>query len=246
MAEIPAPRSSGLEDIPRYTFPEAERYLRIPSGTLSSWVRGRHYQISDGERRFWSKLIARPDPANPRLSFSNLLEAYVIKALRRTYRVPIPTIRRSLDEAAMNYGIPNLLRSDALRVNVRNLFLEDVNGRLVKLGKGLQGQQGIPEILNSFLKRIEWATDSTTGFPISLAPVTRDDPDPDKSPQVVLIRPEIALGKPFVKSRAIRTAAISERFLLGESVAEIADDYDIDPAEVEEAIRYERPAQAAA
>jgi uncharacterized protein (DUF433 family) len=98
----------------------------------------------------------------------------------------------------------------------------------------------MPEILEAYLERIEW---DEAGFAAKLSPVTRDEPM--KSPKLILIDPEVGFGKPIVRSRGIKTSTISERFNLGESIRDLAADYDVGIDEIEEAIRYERPALAA-
>jgi uncharacterized protein (DUF433 family) len=45
-----------------------------------------------------------------------------------------------------------------------------------------------------------------------------------------------------IQSKGISTATIVKRIDAGELVQDIADDYDLDPEEVEEAIIYERAA----
>jgi uncharacterized protein (DUF433 family) len=228
--------SAAAEDIPRYSIPEAAHYLRIAPSTLGSWIRGRPYATASGSA-WWDGLIDRPDPDDSRLSFFNLIEAYVLNALRKEYKFPVPAIRTALVDAEKYYEIPHLLRSDQLRVIPGNLFLERL-GRLINVGRGQQ--EAMPEILEAYLERIEW---SEAGFAAKLSPVTRDEPR--KSPKLILIDPEVGFGKPIVRSKGIKTATISERFQLGESVGDLAEDYDLRIDEVEEAIRYERPALAA-
>ncbi len=205
--------------------------------TLRSWVIGRSYTVKSGqERRWWEGLIERPDPEDSRLSFSNLVEAYVLNVLRKQYQVKMPEVRTALLQASEYYGIPRFLLSEKLRVTHGNVFLDDL-GKLINVGKG--GQEGMPEILSAYLERIEYPR----GFAETLAPLTRDDPK--EAPRIILIDPKVAFGRPTVKSKGIRTAAISERFQVGESVDEIAEDYDLSQGEVEEAIRYERVVLAA-
>lgn len=43
---------------------------------------------------------------------------------------------------------------------------------------------------------------------------------------------------------AIKTSAIAERFNAGESLGAIAEDYDLEVFEVEEALRYEIPGRS--
>lgn len=234
--ETPANRSTA-EDVPRYSVPEAARYIRVPQATLSSWIRGRYYDVVDGTK-FWHWLIERPDPNDSRLSFSNLIEAYVLNALRKQYHVKMPDIREALSNASAVYQTPHFLRSPLLRATEGNVFLAKL-GKIVNVGIGTQ--QGIPEILNAYLERIEW--DPAGIVPARLAPVTRLEPE--DSPKIIFIDPNIAFGRPYVISHGIRTGTISERFGLGESIATIAADYDLKISEVEEALRYEHPALAA-
>jgi uncharacterized protein (DUF433 family) len=232
----PKPETVAVEKIPRYSIPEAAQYLRIAPSTLGSWIRGRSFATASGSA-WWDGLIDRPDPRNSRLSFFNLIEAYLLNALRKQYKVPIPAIRTALVDAEKSYQIHHLLRSDQLRVTQGNLFLERL-GRLINVGRGRQHE--MPEILEAYLERIEW---SEAGFAVKLSPVTRDGPR--KSPRLIVIDPEVGFGKPIVRSKGIKTSTIIERFQLGESVRDLADDYDLAVDEIEEALRYERPARAA-
>ena len=56
----------------------------------------------------------------------------------------------------------------------------------------------------------------------------------------VVIDPRIQFGRPCLTGTGITTSIIAERFAAGETIAEIAADYDREAADVEEAIRYER------
>ncbi len=206
--------------------------------TLQTWISGRAYEVASGSQ-WWNGLIERPDPGDSRLSFSNLIEAYVLNALRKNFNVPVPAIRTAIIDAEKYYEIPHFLRSEQLRAAGGNVYLEHL-GKLINVGRGRQ--DAMPEILDEYLKRIEW---STAGFATRLFPVTRAAPNPAVSPHVVLIDPYLAFGRPVVRSKAIKTATISERFVLGESVLALAEDYDLEISEVEEAIRYERRALAA-
>src|SRR5215203_5297646 len=208
-------------ELPRYTVPEAAHYLRMPHETLKSWVVGRNYPVSGGEKH-WAGLIKRPDDADPKLSFSNLIEAHVLLALRKQYGVKMKEIRESLEIAQERFNIPRVLLSPQLRATKGNVFLDQLH-QLTNLSKG--GQGAIPEILEAYLDRMD--------------PLTR--PDLLESPKLLAIDPRIAFGRPVVKRNAIKTSAIAERFRAGESISELADDYDLEVFEVEEALRYELP-----
>jgi len=219
-------------ELPRYAVPEAAHYLRMSETTLKSWVAGRSYPVSGGERH-WAGLIKRPDDADPRLSFSNLIEAHVLLALRKQYGVKMKEVRESLEVAQAKFEISRVLLSPQLRATKGNVFLKQIN-RLTNLSKG--GQEAMPEILEAYLERIDW---NIAGMPDRMYPLTR--PAALGAPKLLTIDPRIAFGRPVVKRNAITTSAIAERFRAGESISDLADDYDLEVIEVEEAIRYELP-----
>jgi uncharacterized protein (DUF433 family) len=223
-------------ELPRYSVGEAAKYLRMPDTTLKRWVSGRRYPVAS-EERHWEGLIHRPDEEDPRLSFSNLIEAYVLLALRKQFRVKMPEIRISLRYAQEKLGVERILLSKSLRAMKGNVFLEHL-GKLINVSRG--GQEAIPEILQAYLERIEWEPQD---HPVRMFPLTRDDFH--AAPKLVMIDPVVAFGRPIVERRAITTSVIAERFSVGESILEIAEDYALEAFEVEEALRYEALARAA-
>jgi uncharacterized protein (DUF433 family) len=224
------------KELPRYTVGEAARYLRMPATTLKSWVSGRTYPTSGGEKE-WDGLIDRPVEDDLRLSFSNLIEAHVLLALRKQYRVRMKEIRTALEYTSKKCGIERVLLSPQLRAMKRNLFLQELD-ELTNVGRG--GQAAMPEVLGAYLQRIEW---DLTGLPVRMFPLTRAEPQ--DSPKILTIDPRIAFGRPIIERNAIKTSAIAERFYAGESMADLAEDYGLEVFEVEEALRYEPPLKAA-
>lgn len=236
------PRAQATREVPRYSIPEAAAYLDMPGSTLLTWVQGRHYPVARGRKR-WEPLIERPLPNDPRLSFSNLVEAHVLRSLRTLHAVEMLKVRTAINYAEKEAGIRRLLLSDRLLTVAGEVFIEHL-GRLLNIGRG--GQEAMREILGKYLKRV----DRDAIGPFRLFPFTRiSDPDaplPEESPKSVVIDPSIAFGRPISTSKAIRTATIAERFHLGESVSSLADDYRMTIPDVEEAIRYERRPRAEA
>lgn len=62
-------------DIPTYPIVDAARYVRIPVGTLRSWISGRSYLSGKGNQ-FSPPLIELPNPKIRELSFTNLVEVH--------------------------------------------------------------------------------------------------------------------------------------------------------------------------
>lgn len=228
-------------ELPRYSIPEAARYLSMSVSTLRSWASGRSYPVSGGSKD-WEPVFLRPDLDDPRLSFSNLMEAYVLLALRTQYHVDMFEIRSAIDYVQEEEGIDRFLLSEQLVAAPGGVFLQklrpsqDGSEKTELINVGKRGQVAMPEILARYLERIRW---DKSGSPERLFPVTRTNAH--HGPQVVTIDPEVAFGRPVVKRKWIRTVTIAERFKAGESVFDLKEDYELKVEEVEEAIRYEQP-----
>lgn len=220
-------------DLAVYSLAEAARYLRLPVATLRSWVLGREYPTAGGSGQF--RPLIRPASKQPALlSFSNLIEAHVLRSLRTEHGVPVKALRNALSYAEKTLGINRLLLRPELRTDASRVFL-DRYGELIELSAS--GQLAMRKLFLDHLSRVEY---DATRFPARLYPfLSTVTPDKDRS---IVIDPLIAFGRPVVERKAISTSAIVERVDAGESVDHIAADYDLRPSEVEQAIIYERAA----
>ena len=79
--------TNGMMETPIYGVAEAAQYLRVPQNTLVYWVKG------GGSV---PPLIRLATGQPPRLSFSNLLECYMLSSMRAIYEVRIPKVRKAL------------------------------------------------------------------------------------------------------------------------------------------------------
>ena len=216
-------------DMAAYTVAEAARYVRIPAPTLRAWVVGLSYARHSGRSPF-RPLITAPENNPPRLTFNNLIEAYTLRALRIRHAVSVQAARRAIDFAEQAFDIDRLFLRRELRTSAGDLFLEKY-GEFVNLNKS--GQLVIAKLFRDHLERIE-----LDGFylPARLYPFETD------INKTIVIDPQVAFGRPFIARRGISTAAIVNRINSGESQQEIADDYGLEPAEVQDALVYEQAA----
>lgn len=230
----PKPEASfdSLES-PAYPLSEAAHYLRLPVATLRSWVVGRPYP--KGRDLVRSKPLFDPPSRSPlRLSFSNLIEAHVLRALRTEHGVSLPALRKAKQFAEKQLHIDRLLLSRQLCTEGGRIFLDEY-GKLIELSAS--GQIAMRKLLEAHLRRVEWRAPD---LPIRFYPFLTIGPGEDRMP--IAIDPRIAFGRPVVARRSISTQAIAERIDAGESVDELARDYDLRPDEIEEAVLYERAA----
>ena len=210
-------------EIPSYGNAEAARYIRLPDATLPSWIFGRTYFVNDRDV-FFKPLIHLPGGRERKLSFSNLVEAHVLRSLRTKHGLSIKYVRSAIQYAL---GIKRLLLSKELLTEARDLLIEKY-GELINLSKS--GQLAPRNTLIMYLDRIERDHDD---FPIRIFPfITRNSRE-------IVIDPYISFGRPVLKSKSILTRTIVDRIDAGEKVAEIAADYDLDADEITAAIQYE-------
>lgn len=223
---------------PAYSFVEAAHYLNVPVSTLSSWFRGQSYKHNDEIRRF--QPVMRPDgKSGEGLSFLNLVEAHVLAAIRREHRIPLQKVRRALEYVERELGLERPLISVRFETDGVDLFVRELK-RLVNVSR--EGQLEIEPIVRLFLRRIKR---DAAGVPIKLYPFTRKSVS-DTEPEPVEIDPRIAFGRPVLAGRGVPTAVLADRFKAGDSLAELAQDYDTSPSVIEEAIRCELSRRKAA
>jgi uncharacterized protein (DUF433 family) len=216
-------------ELPLYTATDASRYLDIPATTVRYWTRGRTYPSREGTARRFKPLISTK--GNEGLSFFNLIELYVLRALREVHAVKIDSVRKALDYAEKTLHIHRLLLHQELLAGGGDLFL-DHYGQLINLSKS--GQIALKEILRHYLERIDR---DQAKVPVRLYP-----PIKTESGKPIVIDPTISFGKPTIRGKGIRTREIVNRINAGEAVEEVAYDYDLTPELVKSALLYEKAA----
>ena len=219
-------------DQPAYQLAEAARYVRLPVATLRTWTLGRQYATAQGSSQF-RPLIRPATKKPPVLSFTNLIEAHVLRALRTDHGVPVKEVRKAIRFAEESLGIERLLLSEELCADAGRLFL-DRYGELINLSAS--GQLAMRQVLQVHLKRVAWSN----RIPIRLHPFVLGDSSGVEMP--IAIDPTISFGRPVLATRGVSTAVITARIDAGESVEDVAADYELTRDEIEQAVLYERAA----
>ncbi len=175
--------------------------------------------------------LVRRRPAT--LSFSNLIEAHVLRSLRTDHGVPLVAVRQALVYAQRELNIDQLLLREELCTTGGELFL-DKYGQLINLSAS--GQLAMRKVFDAHLKRVEWGT---LRLPVRLYPFLVSE-SADAKP--IVIDPQICFGRPVVSNAFVSTRSIVDRIDAGEKVEDVARDYDLTTEAIEGAIVYERAA----
>jgi uncharacterized protein (DUF433 family) len=208
-------------DVPAYSVREASHYLSMPEATVRSWVLG----MGDFKR-----VIELPDSETSLLSFFNLAEAHVLRALRSQHGVRLPTIRRALDFVRQRFGWTRPLIQQEFKTDGVGLFVEYL-GELVEASG--DGQIVMRELLEAHLERLEWESNLVA----RLYPFTRLSCV--DAPKTVFIDPRYSFGRPILRESHIATAVIAERYKAGDSIDDLATDYGCARLDIEEGVRCE-------
>lgn len=168
------------------------------------------------------------------LSFWNLIEAHVLRALRTDHGVAVRELRKALEYAQTELNIERLLLRQELLTGAGRMFLERY-GKLIELSAS--GQIAMREVLQAHLRRVEW---DASQFPVRLYPFSPAEAASSARP--IAIDPAVAFGRPILVSRGITTAVIADRIDAGETVEALATDYDVEMEEIQQAVVYERAA----
>lgn len=221
-------------DIPTYSSNEASHYLGIPVATIRSWIYGRSYKTKQGTQRF-SPLIKLPSSQVKQLSFTNLVEAHVLRAIRTIHGISMDKVRIALDylEQKLDYRTP-LVRAE-FKTDGVDLFVNHL-GQLVPASA--PSLESLHKDLMLHLERIDTDESNLASrlFPFG---IKSSYPSNLSIPKSVVIDPRISFGRAVLLGTGIPTAILAERFKFGESFSELAEDYGCSLQLIEEGIRWE-------
>jgi uncharacterized protein (DUF433 family) len=221
-------------DIGTYTFAQASRYIDVPVATIRSWFLGGNYKTQAGLRCFEPVLLL-PEAEYQQLSFTNLVEIHVLRSIRNLHRVTLEKVRQAVSCMTTKFDEEHPLARIDLHTDGLDLFvriLEDTinvsDGQQTLLLRGS---------LETHLRRIER---DETKLAKCLYPFTRtSDGANSDAPKSIVIDPRISFGKPVIAGTGIPTAVLAGRYKAGDSIEVLAEDYQCEPAKIQEAVRCE-------
>ena len=194
---------------------EAALYLRLPVYDVRRW-------INEG-------VIAAPKGG---ISFLNLLELHILKGLRRQFRLPFQRIRRALEEYVKTEPFHRPLLDPRLETDGIHLFIHD-GDEYLNLNRSRQ--LGIPQILSTYLQRIDRLDNHEFRF---FPFVVAEEPE---EPRTIQMSPRVAFGRPVLANTGITTEVIAGRFRARDSISDLAEEYGVPIPMIEDAVRWELP-----
>jgi len=203
-------------DTAAYGYTQVAHYVGVPEKTLRRWA---------GEDGL---LIA---PGANALSFNNLAEAHIIKAMRKTHGLALQGIRKALKELAETRQSDHPLLEEEFATDGVDLCIRDADA-VINLSK--RSQREFREFVSLYLHRIK-RDDSRRVAQLYPFIVTEEASEP----MSISISPTVSFGKPVLAGTGISTSVIVGRFNARDSVDELAREYGVSSVVLEDAIRWE-------
>jgi uncharacterized protein (DUF433 family) len=207
---------------PLYTQSEAAGMVGLPQSTFNHWASG--YETIAGNRKPGFITIERPGRGYT-VPFIGLAEAWIVRAFTKA-GVPVVRIRPALEQLRNQIGLEHALASDRLETDGAEILWDlrksdsafDDN-RLVVVRNG---QATFGEIVREHLKHVDYRA----GF-IGQVRVPR------ASGAEYTIDPDINFGQPTLSEYGVRVDDLLGRIAAGETIEDVAADYDIPASTVE-------------
>jgi len=233
-------------DLPIYTLDEAAFILGLASSTLKTWTFGSKWKDPSGRPRTYEPLIIPPERTDRlMLSFTNLIEAHVLCAIRRVHKIKMTRVREALVQLRHDVESRHPLAELDIYTEGKNILVKYET--YVNMNTGKQAEMA--QVIEIYVKRIERDESRIARFyPFSGEPIIAG-PAVTEQPKIVSVDPFVSFGRPVIAGTNIRTEMLSERWLGGDTIESLAADYQLDKNVVEAALKYEsahRPVDSAA
>jgi uncharacterized protein (DUF433 family) len=221
-----------LLTVPLYSVTEAADVIDVPPQTFRNWARGYVVQRPGRPDVIGEPVVTSVGAGGREASipFVGLAEGYVLAAIRRS-GVAMQRIRPALKALERELGVDHALASKGLYTDGAELLYDyattsddPVAAELVVLRNG---QRVFRDVVQDYLRRISFSDD---GWALRITL-------PQYRAANVIVDPRFGFGQPtFARGRA-RVSDALERFWAGEDLRDVAEEFGVPNAELEDAVR---------
>lgn len=216
--------ATSLLDRAIYSYSDVDRLVGLHAGTARRWLDG--YERTG---RFYDPVLREAPTGRDVVTWGEMVEARLLAEFRSKH-VPVQKLRPAIVRLREEFGRYPLAHARP--------FL-DVEGR--ELVRAVQEEVGVDRLLQLVVVRNGQTllAQATQRFNDTVlyegGVVVRLNPNP-RTPHVQM-DPTRAFGQPSIRN--VRTDSLAEAYRAGTSREDLADLYELNPTQVDEAIRFE-------
>lgn len=216
-----------------YSYVDAAKIIGMPAAKLRRWVRDYDYYTNNFKRHHAAIIHRQFADDEHILSFLELIELLFISLFRQE-GVSLHTIRKAATTASTLFSTDYPFAVKRFSTDGKHIFatLSDEAESAKMMAELERGQLAFPTVIEPFLRKIEYQGDEAA---LAFWPLGREDR--------VVLDPNRAFGKPIDAETGVPTSVLYQTFLAEgeESIARVAQWYEVPIAAVESAIAFERP-----
>ncbi|HUU85616.1 MAG TPA: DUF433 domain-containing protein [Phycisphaerae bacterium] len=213
-----------------YGVAEAARLTDVRAQRIRRWLEGYTFSCAGklhASPPVWRRQLPDVD-GTLALGFLDLIEVRFVDAFRR-HGVTWRTIRRAAERARVLFDNEHPFCTESFQTDGRSIFAEviDETGE-TSLIDVVKSQYAFKRMLQPYLYiGLEFQADQLVRWwPLGMR-------------RRVVIDPRRAFGQPIVAKEGVPTAILAGAVQLEQSVAEVADWYEVDPRSVRDAVEFE-------
>lgn len=211
-----------------YTVPEAARLTRVAAGKIRRWIRGYNFRSGQSVHHsdaVWETEIKPLDNKNA-LSFRDLLELRFVDAFIQA-GVSWVTMRRAHAKAQAELQTTHPFCSKRIATDGKSILLqqaeEDSDQALIDL---VTEQREFTRIVQDFLKELEFSGDDIVWWPLG-------------KQRHIVVDPKRNFGQPTLVKSGVPATTLAHSVKANSSVELVARWYEVQQAEVRDAVAFE-------
>ncbi|SNT38492.1 DUF433 domain-containing protein [Rhodococcoides kyotonense] len=210
-----------VESLALYTLSDAARILDVPTATFANWAKGYDFKTLAGRRHAPALVTTAARGRGRTVPFIGLAEAYVLAAFRSA-GVPMQRIRPAVERLTREIDLDVALASERLVTDGAEVLYDfgqsgDEGADAVAGLVVVRNQQRVfNDVVSDYLQTITFDGGLVARFGL-----------PKYGSAGVSVDPQINSGQPTITRRGVRVADVLSRVKAGESISDVAFDYDL-------------------
>lgn len=197
-----------------YTIAEASRLAFAPRQTVEHWVNA-HFVVDT---------VSATTESPQLLTFADLISLLVVRELRKS-GVGVETIRGAEEHLAKLWGTPKPFAHGDFQTGYGAIVTVIKDGERPAAVRGKSVQEILYELIKRDLKNVSYDAAKRAAL--------------WRPREHIALRPDLQFGQPCIEGTRVTTRTIRQFLSGGDTVQELAQEFDISVDKIEAALKYE-------